>query len=180
MSDIAIASPFAEASQGIQPLEPHSRAILRVATQDIAEASARLGVSLPTIACTSAGRTDLVALWLGPDEWLLIGQPCNTGWASDIAARVAGIACSLVDVGHRQVALEIGGPRAQDILAHGCALDLALPAFPVGMCTRTMYHKAEVVLWRKAEDCFHMEVWRSFARYVEALLRDAESELQNP
>jgi sarcosine oxidase, subunit gamma len=44
------------------------------------------------------------------------------------------------------------------------------------MCTRTMYDKAEIVLWRRAPDRFHLEVWRSFARYVEGLLRIAEAE----
>src|SRR3546814_4596004 len=72
--------------------------------------------------------------------------------------------------------LSVHGPRVEDILATGCALDLSIAAFPIGMCTRTMFAKAEVVLWRTGIARFHIEIWRSFARYVEALLREAETE----
>jgi hypothetical protein len=51
-----------------------------------------------------------------------------------------------------------------------CPLPLDLTAFPVGMCTRTVFAKAEVVLWRTAPETFRLEVARSFARYVAAML----------
>ena len=38
------------------------------------------------------------------------------------------------------------------------------------MCTRTVFAKAEIVLWRRAEQRFHLEVARSFAAYVHELL----------
>jgi sarcosine oxidase subunit gamma len=41
------------------------------------------------------------------------------------------------------------------------------------MCTRTLFGKAEIVLWRTAPDAFHIEVWRSFARYVLDCLGEA-------
>jgi sarcosine oxidase, subunit gamma len=110
----------------------------------------RIGTALLLTACRSTSEGSLHALWLGPDEWL--------------------------DVTHRQVALSIRGERAEDILASGCALDLSETSFTIGMCTRTMFHKAEMVLWRTGADSFHLEVWRSFARYVEGLLRIAEGE----
>ena len=52
-------------------------------------------------------------------------------------------------------------------------LDLDQAAFPVGMCTRTLFGKAEIVLWRKADDAFRVEVWRSFAPYVLGCLGEA-------
>jgi sarcosine oxidase subunit gamma len=81
-----------------------------------------------------------------------------------------------VDIGHRQIALSIQGPLAADALAVACPLDLALPAFPVGACTRTVFGKAEIVLWRRDEQAFHLEVWRSFAAYVEQLLAEGVRE----
>jgi sarcosine oxidase subunit gamma len=80
-------------------------------------------------------------------------------------------------VSHRQVGLSVHGPLAEAILASGCALDLSIGAFPTGMCTRTIFAKAEVLLWRIGEEVFHLEVWRSFAGYVRALLREAVEEL---
>jgi sarcosine oxidase subunit gamma len=86
---------------------------------------------------------------------------------------------SLVDVSHRQVALEISGPHAATILAGACPLDLDAREFPVHMCTRTVLAKAEIVLWRTAQDTFHLEVWRSFQNYVQALLGEIGREFSS-
>ena len=77
---------------------------------------------------------------------------------------------------HRQTALELRGPRSADILNSGCPLDLGLVAFPVGMCTRTVFAKAEIVLWRTAPDVFRLEVWRSFTDYVARFLAEVARE----
>ena len=45
--------------------------------------------------------------------------------------------------------------------------------FPVGMCTRTLFGKAEIVLWRMRADAWRIEVWRSFAPYVLGCLEEA-------
>jgi sarcosine oxidase subunit gamma len=63
------------------------------------------------------------------------------------------------------------------LLNAGCPLDLDLAAFPVGMCTRTVLAKAEIVLWRTSAEVFHVEVWRSFASYVTEYLAEAAREL---
>jgi len=180
MPESRIASPFGAVSVAIAPIAPiapMSRAILRCREADIGRISKKLGIALPREACRSAADHATSALWLGPDEWLILGADMQEeDWVPGLAARLEGERCSLVDVSHRQVALSIDGPRAEDILASGCALDLALAAFPEGMCTRTMFAKAEIVLWRTRRSRFHLEVWRSFARYVETLLHEAESE----
>jgi len=56
---------------------------------------------------------------------------------------------SFVEVSHRQTALEIR-VRVEDTLNSACPLDLDVRAFAVGMCTRTVFAKAEIVLWRTA------------------------------
>ncbi len=90
----------------------------------------------------------------------------------DLRAAIGATAHSLVDVSHRQVGLEIRGPRAERILNGACPLDLSVERFPVGMCTRTVFAKAEIVLWRTEASCFRIEVWRSFAPYTAALLQE--------
>jgi sarcosine oxidase subunit gamma len=177
MFESRIASPFGGASAAIAPLAPMSRGVLRCRETDIGRISEKLGIVLPREACRSETGHATSALWLGPDEWLILHTDMQDDWLPGLAARLEGELCSLVDVSHRQVALSIDGPRAEEILASGCALDLALAAFPEGMCTRTMFAKAEIVLWRTGRSRFHLEVWRSFARYVEGLLREAESEM---
>lgn len=176
MSEHLPASPFSGSSRAVQPLGHFSRAVLRCPAAMVDIVGQRLGIALPQTACRSAIEGKLAALWLGPDEWLLLTDDASDDWVPELQARLGDALCALVDVSHRQVALAVRGPEAETILASGCALDLSLAGFPEGMCTRTMYDKAEIVLWRLAPDAFHIEVWRSFARYVEELLRVAEHE----
>jgi sarcosine oxidase, subunit gamma len=114
------------------------------------------------------------ALWLGPDEWLMIAEGADAAPLGEMLESVLdGTAHSLVDVSHRQIGLVVGGPAAARALNAGCPLDLDPKAFPVGMATPTLYDKAEVVLWRRAQTMFHIEVWRSFAPHVAASLTEA-------
>jgi sarcosine oxidase, subunit gamma len=118
-----------------------------------------------------AGRA---ALWLGPDEWLLIAEGADAAALSETMESVLdGTAHSLVDVSHRQIGLIATGPAAARTLNAGCPLDLGSKAFPVGMATRSIFDKAEIVLWRRAATTFHVEVWRSFAPYLTASLAEA-------
>ena len=83
---------------------------------------------------------------------------------------------SVVDVSHRNTALGVIGPRAAWAINAFCALDLHPSAFPAGMCTRTVFGKAEIVLWRTEADAFRIDVARSFAPYVWACLEEARRE----
>jgi sarcosine oxidase subunit gamma len=47
----------------------------------------------------------------------------------------------------------------------------------VGMCTRTIFGKATIMLSRPAAITFHIDVWRSFAPYVWQWLDEARNEL---
>jgi sarcosine oxidase subunit gamma len=71
------------------------------------------------------------------------------------------------------VGLIAEGPAAARVLNAGCPLDLDLKAFPVGFAARTAFDKVEIVLWRRAETTFHVEVWRSFAPHLAASLAEA-------
>jgi sarcosine oxidase subunit gamma len=114
------------------------------------------------------------ALWLGPDEWLLIADGADAATVSGVLESVLeGTAHSLVDVSHRQIGLIVSGPAAARVVNAGCPLDLGLKAFPVGFATRTLFDKVEMVLWRRAEAKFHVEVWRSFAPWLAASLAEA-------
>ena len=143
-------------------LPPQDRFILR------GTACLEFGLGLPATPCRTAGDW---ALWLGPDEWLLLAEH---GAGPDLWTRIgeaaAGRAYALVDVSHREVALQVSGADAADVLNGAVALDLSKTAFPVGMCTRTVCGKAEIVLWRRAVDSWRIEVQRSYAGYVPGLL----------
>jgi sarcosine oxidase subunit gamma len=132
------------------------------------------GVALPTTPMRAHVEGARAALWLGPDEWLLLAPESDGATVgATLAETLAGQPASLVDVSHRQVGLIVAGARAAELLNAGCPLDLDPAAFPIGMCTRTILAKVEIILWRTADDTFRIEVARSFAPYVVELLREA-------
>jgi heterotetrameric sarcosine oxidase gamma subunit len=159
LAAMAAGSPDCAAVQ-IAALPPAKRLILR---GDVT------GMVLPET-CRAIVHDDHALLWLGPDEYLLLasGESVPTLDAQ-----------SVVDVSHRNTALSVSGPRAAWAINAFCALDLHPSAFPVGMCTRTVFAKAEIVLWRTETEIFRIEVARSFAPYVWACLEEARWEFLN-
>ncbi len=131
----------------------------------LAAGCAAFGVPSPRMlyATTDGTRS---ALWLGPDELLLLA-PRQTPAPCDSFS---------VDVSERQVALSLTGADCDRVLAAGCPLDLQ--KFGVNSCTRTLLGKADIVLWRTAPLAWHIEVWRSFASYAQALLSQAMKDWQ--
>jgi sarcosine oxidase subunit gamma len=164
-----------ERLDAIRMLGPATRFVFQGGPAAREAASRGFGVALPTVACRAEASAERAALWLGPDEWLLLAS-AGEGAAvlAALEGSMAGLAHSLVDVTHRQVALSVSGLHARDLLASGCPLDLAPESYPVGMCTRTLFAKAEVVLWRRSAEEYHLETGRSFSGYVLGWLRQSQ------
>jgi sarcosine oxidase subunit gamma len=170
----SLPAAIATSNVTVTPAAPASRFVLR-GVDAIAAAGAAFGVAIPTRPLASETSGDRAALWLGPDEWLLLAPEAETATIyQQVSGALDGIACALVDVSHRQTALLVEGSKAASVLNAGVPLDLSLKAFPVGMVARTIFEKAEIVLWRTGPEAFRVEVWRSFAPYVLALLQAAD------
>jgi sarcosine oxidase subunit gamma len=145
-----------------------------------AAAGKELGLALPTEADSSARSGDVSVLWLGPDEWLVVGPP---GAAEHLTARLRSAAgtehVSVVDVSAQRTTVVLSGPRVRDLLALGCAVDVHARAFGVGDCTQTVLAHAPVVLLRRerdeggAEPVFWVLVRASFAAHLVDWLVDA-------
>ena len=187
MPDLAIRqlalAPYAANSRNIPAamlavLPDAAKVVFRGRPSSLEAAGHAFGVALPMQACRFATSSNRTAFWLGPDEWLwqATGEDPAELFAS-LSATMTGHSQSLVDVSHRSEAFALSGPQAGYILNHGCPLDLSPATFPVGMCTRTIFAKAMIMLSRPERDVFHIDVWRSFAPYVWQLLDEARSEL---
>ncbi|MEO5897515.1 MAG: sarcosine oxidase subunit gamma family protein [Vicinamibacterales bacterium] len=134
-----------------------------------------LDLSLPVIANRVSGSHDLHALWLGPDEWLIVGQPGSES-ALEAGCRTAlGTAFgSVVDVSANRAVIELGGPFARQILESGCSIDLHPRAFGAGHCAQTLLARTGVILHQlTTEPLYRLLVRPSFAIHVAAWLRDA-------
>jgi sarcosine oxidase subunit gamma len=155
--------------------DPLARFILQGGATARAAAGRAFGLALPEAACRAHAAGERAALWLGPDEHLLLAPASATSRVpAELEIALADIAHSLVDVSHRQVAIPLHGARARELLASGCPLDLDDEAFPAGACARTLLGKAEVVVWRRSAEDYHLETGRSFSGYVLGWLREAE------
>jgi sarcosine oxidase subunit gamma len=166
---------MAEHRESLRVLPSATRFILQCGKEARDAAGRGFGLAMPEAACRAEAASGRAALWLGPDERLLLApEGTEDSLAAGLASAIGSLPHSLVDVSHRQVALAIAGPTARDLLAFGCPLDLDNAAFPVGMCTRTVLGRADVVLWRPSAEEYHLETGRSFASYVLEWLREAE------
>jgi sarcosine oxidase subunit gamma len=161
----------------IRELPPASRFVLRGGPQVRVAAVDALGLPRSDSPCRAVSNEAHAALWLGPDERLLTGPADAAAEMGDSLQRaLAGMPHSLVEISHAQVAFEVSGPRAAGVLNSGCPLDLDPASFPVGMCTRTVFAKAQIVLWRTGPETFRVETARSFTPYVSKILALAARE----
>jgi sarcosine oxidase subunit gamma len=176
-------APVIPATGWFKTLPPALRLVLHGDARARALAAPHWGVGFSEAVCRAMVNGTRATLWLGPDEYLLLDSAPGASSAAvfeTIERALADAPHALVDISHRQFALELSGPHASTILNGGCPLDLDLGEFPVGMCTRTLFAKADIVLWRTRADAFHIEVWRSFAGYVTGVLAEIAREFYEP
>ncbi len=152
MADPLPAAPAVHDGVTIAPAPPAARYSLRTRAPD----------GLPPL-LASAPFAGGHALGLGPDEWLLI-------LPADAPPPIIDGPHALIDIGHRNLALTVAGPKAAALIQCGCALDLSIAAFAVGKATRTLHEGVEMVLWRTGETTFRIEAWRSFIGHLHAAL----------
>jgi sarcosine oxidase, subunit gamma len=159
----------------IRPLPGAARFSLRLREEDAADTAEAAGFRVDQRLNSFAARGERLSLRLGPNEWLLIGPEADgEAIAAEIAATLGERFHSLVDIGHRNVAIEVRGAHAADVINAGCPLDLSGASFPTGAATRTILGKAEIVLLRQDDTpTYRVECWRSFATYVHDFLAEA-------
>lgn len=135
-----------------------------------------LGASLPAVPGTTAAVGEIDVLWLGPDEWLLIAPPGAQGeLVARLHAAIGEEHGTAVDTSAARTAVRVSGPRARDVLAHGCPLDLHPRSFPPGRCAQTLLARERVVLLAR-DDGILVLVRTSAARYLGEWLLDAATE----
>lgn len=146
------------------------------AAQAVGEA---LGTGLPGQPNTAARSGDLDVLWLGPDEWLVV-VPAVAPQALERSLRLAlgtqdG---AVVDVSAHRTVIELSGPRAGEVLAKGCSLDLHPSIFPQGRCAQVLLALAPVLLMSRGGEVptYWIFVRSSFAPYMADWLLDASIE----
>ena len=128
-----------------------------------------LGVPLPATPNRVERAGERIALWLGPDEWLVVA-PAGT----PVLAEADDVSLPGTDVSAHRTLLEIRGPDARSLMARGCPLDFDPRIFGADRCAQSLLARVDVIVFPlDGEDSFGVLVRASFAPYLVAWLRDA-------
>jgi sarcosine oxidase subunit gamma len=127
--------------------------------------AARIG--FPSLANTVAGDLTRGVLWLGPDEWLVVGLPGTARAAvEELEHALDGVHQAIVDVSENRAVLELRGADRSELLASGCSLDLdPRGGWVPGVCAQTMFARAQVIL-QELQGATRIFVRPSFAHYL--------------
>jgi sarcosine oxidase subunit gamma len=117
----------------------------------------------------------LKVLWLGPNEWLVVTpEGSEEMLATALRRAVADGFAGVVELGCGQTVIQIAGPRAREVIAKGCPLDLHPRVFGPGSCAQSRLARALVTIAQvDGAPTFEVIVRRSFADYVWQWLTDA-------
>ncbi|MFD3577557.1 sarcosine oxidase subunit gamma [Streptomyces sp. NPDC058644] len=151
-------------------LQPGSRAARAV--------EASLGLTLPgPLRAEMSG--EIKALWMGPDEWLLVAPDGRRdALTAQLRSAIGEEFATVTDVSAQRTTLALSGHLVRTVLAHGCAIDLDPRVTPVGSCLTTLLAQAPITLVVRGEAA--RSVWllvrSSFAPYLATWLVDACTE----
>ena len=136
-----------------------------------------IGLALPIAPNTVTSGKDRRALWLAPDEWLVVGPDGQQGAIEqELRNGLNGAFGSVTDVSANRTLLQIRGAKARARLAHGIAIDLDPRSFGPIRCAQTLLAKAQVIIECRDESSFILYVRASFATYAADWLLDALAE----
>lgn len=144
-----------------------------------AAGSALDGVQPTTAPNTAVRAAAIDLLWLGPDEWLVVAAAgSEAALAAGFAAAVAPHGGTVTDVTESRTTITVAGPRAREVLAKGCPIDLHPRKFRPGDCAQSLVARVGVILLRADDGSgpaprFELHVLRSMADYLWRFLEDA-------
>lgn len=129
---------------------------------------------LPLTPNTASGDLDRHALWLGPDEWLVVAPAGSEATLETRCRDALAGAGSVVDVSANRTIVELRGQEARVVLETGCAIDLHPRAFHRGCCAQTLVARTAVILHQLTDEpLYRLFVRPSFAMYLATWLLDA-------
>ncbi|MEU1000352.1 sarcosine oxidase subunit gamma [Streptomyces tibetensis] len=151
-------------------VDPSSAAAGRIETA--------LGAKLPRRCGDTTASGHRTALWLGPDEWLVLSPSDESAALREALGRDPG---SVVDVSANRTTLELSGPSARQVLEKGCPLDLHPRSFGPGRAVSTTVGPVAVLLWQTDDaPTYRLLPRSSFADYLGRWIVDAMSEFGGP
>lgn len=136
------------------------------------------GVDIPAEANRFTQAGDRACLWLGPNEWLIVGPG---GPERELTAGLrtvfVGLHAAVIDVSESRATIILRGPRARDLLQKGMPIDLHPREFQPGHCAQTHIAGANVIVRQTDEQpTYEVIVLNSFAEHLWLWLESASRE----
>ena len=136
-----------------------------------------LGLNLEMAPNTIVNDNEKFALWLGPDERLVILPKDQIITARmNLERELQGIHYSSVDLSSGQVILDLKGEEVLNILSKGCSVDFHHKYFNVGQCVQTSIDKINVICFPLENNHIRIIVRRSYSEALIAWFKDASIE----
>ena len=143
-----------------------------------------LNMILPTEANTSSSSDKLTAIWLSPDEWMIVSnetssKETNTYQLNDIlfnniSKTNLGAVTNVTD---QFVQLEMKGKNIYDLFSSGSPFNFEEFKKRKGSTTQTILNNIDVIIHNKDQNYVNLYVRRSFANHLFDWINDYVSKL---
>lgn len=140
---------------------------LRGDSQDAAFVQAvqqALGLPLPVAACSTVATTQIRVVWVGPNDWFVIGaHGQQLEIETRLRAALTGLHYAVTDVSSGYFMVTLAGAQTYKVLAQACPMDFHPTIFKPGKAVGTNFFKIGIYVWQRDEvPTFEMLVRRSF------------------
>jgi sarcosine oxidase subunit gamma len=169
----------------MKEIKPIMKLIIRGKTKDFITAIGKnLNMILPTEANTSTSGEALTALWLSPDEWMLvsnetISEDTNTYKVEDnLINNISKVNLGAVtDVSDQFVMINIKGSRVFDLFSTGSPFNFNKFKDKKGSVIQTILSHIGVIIHLEEINEVNLLVKRSFSEHLYSWLNDSASRL---
>ena len=143
-----------------------------------------LNMLLPTEANTSTISDKLTAIWLSPDEWMIvtndvIKKDTNENQLNEILFNSISKSNlgAVIDVTDQLVQLEIKGENIYEIFSAGSPFNFNEFKNKKGSTTQTILNHIDVIIHNKGNQIVNLFVRRSFADHLWSWIEDSASRI---
>ena len=143
-----------------------------------------LDMILPTEANTSSSSSKLTAIWLSPDEWMVVSnefiEKNNNSYDleeslyNSISKTNLG---AVIDVTDQFVMLELKGSKIYELFSSGSPYNFNDFRKKKGSTTQTLLNNIDVIIQNKSENLVNLFVRRSFSEHLFSWINDSASRL---
>lgn len=164
-------SMLAHRAEDLARIGAREEPVLEQVDVRVGTAATSIGLTRDTNTWLADGEREV--LWLGPDEWLVVGSAGSDGTTADeIRRALSGTHHSVVDVSASRAVIELTGEDRHEVLSKGCGIDLHPRSWRDGMCAQTLLARVPVILQERG-GATRIFVRPSFADYLVDWLLDA-------